>query len=185
VNAKTSAKKKVATIAKVAKVAKNPEGKEWWEAGVRFECQGSGRCCVSRGEYGFVYMTRFDRQRMAKAMGLTTSAFTRRYCARSDDGIWHLKDGSGPDCLFLKDKQCSVYEGRPDQCRTWPFWPEVMNAKTWKREVAAYCPGVGRGRTYSAQEIREIVATQRRSEVALVQESKAQRSHRRQHQHQR
>jgi Fe-S-cluster containining protein len=141
----------------------------WWQkSGVRFECQGSGRCCVSRGSYGFVYMTLVDRVRMAKVLKMTTSAFTRKHCAKSD-GVWHLKDGTGPDCVFLEGgNRCGVYQGRPEQCRTWPFWPEVMNAKTWKKEVAAFCPGIGKGKAISPEKIVEILARQIESESDLA-----------------
>jgi Fe-S-cluster containining protein len=132
--------------------------KPWWSEGVRFECQGSGRCCVSRGEFGFVYLTKDDRVRMAKVLGMNTSAFTRRYCMKTD-GVWHLKEENA-DCIFLDGKRCSVYEGRPVQCRTWPFWPEVMNAKSWKSEVAAFCPGVGKGRVHTEKEIAAVLKEQ-------------------------
>lgn len=141
------------------------EPKKWWTDGVRFECQGSGKCCVSRGEFGFVYMTLDDRRRAASALGLTTSAFTRAHCAKTD-GFFHLKDGSGPACAFLNGTQCGIYDGRPTQCRTWPFWPEMMSAKSWKSEVAAYCPGVGKGRLWSAEEIERELAAQIKSERA-------------------
>lgn len=155
-------------MAKAKKIeAVEPVKKEWWEKGIQFECQGSGRCCVSHGEYGFVYMTKFDRQRMAKVLKLSTADFTDKYCTQTD-GVYHLKDAEGPECLFLKDKKCSVYEGRPDQCRTWPFWPEVMNSKSWKKDVAAFCPGVGKGRTYTAEEIRATIELQTKSEDDLV-----------------
>ncbi|MCM2281187.1 MAG: YkgJ family cysteine cluster protein [Bdellovibrionaceae bacterium] len=140
---------------------------EWWAQGVRFECQGSGQCCVSHGEFGFVWMTLEDRRRMAAALKMTTSAFTRKYCLMTD-GLYRLKDGANEACVFLKEKRCTAYKGRPTQCRTWPFWPEVMNAKTWKTEVARFCPGVGRGRVHSAQEIEAALAEQRRSEEILV-----------------
>lgn len=140
--------------------------KEWWEEGVRFECQGSGRCCVSRGEFGYVYLTLEDRKRMAALLGMTTAAFTRTWCKKTD-GVYHLKEAQGPECVFLKGNRCTVYEARPEQCRTWPFWPEVMNAKTWKTEVAAYCPGVGKGRVHSAAEIRETLEAQAKWEDDL------------------
>ena len=60
--------------------------------------------------------------------------------------------------MFLKNKKCSVYEARPTQCRTWPFWPEVMNAKSWKTEVESFCPGVGKGPLWSKTEIEKIMA---------------------------
>lgn len=136
---------------------------DWWKKGIQWECQGSGNCCVSRDDYGYVYMTKEDRIRMAKTLGLTTSAFTKEYCAK-EDGVYHLIDGEGGACQFLEDKKCSIYEGRPTQCRTWPFWPEVMNAKTWNKEVKAFCPGVGKGKIWNEKEIREQLNEQFDSE---------------------
>ena len=144
-----------------------PVGQEWWAKGVRFECQGSGNCCVSRGEYGFVYMTLKDRKRMAADLKMPLADFTKKYCAKTD-GVHHLIDGKGPECVFLVDSKCSVYHGRPDQCRSWPFWPEVMSAKRWKKEVATFCPGIGKGRVWEAEEIREILDVQSKSEYDLV-----------------
>jgi hypothetical protein len=129
--------------------------KPFWSDGIRFECQGTGRCCVSRDGYGYVYMTLDDRRRMARVLGLSTSAFTRKHCDQTD-GHFHLKSVEGP-CEFLEGKSCGVYEGRPAQCRTWPFWPENMNARTWNRDVKAFCPGVGKGRLYSAVEIEKLL----------------------------
>ncbi len=140
---------------------------KWYKEGLRFECQGSGKCCTSRGEYGYVYLTLEDRRRMAQALGLRTSQFTRTYCTQTE-GQWHLKDNpKSPDCIFLEDNKCSVYAGRPTQCRTWPFWPENMQAKNWRQDVAQFCPGVDRGRLYSAPEIDQIVEAQRQSEASL------------------
>jgi Fe-S-cluster containining protein len=87
---------------------------------------------------------------------MRTSQFTRTYCA-NHDGWFHLK-GQETACRFLEGKRCQVYEARPAQCRTWPFWPENMNAKAWDREVVRFCPGVGRGRKYSAEEIQGLLA---------------------------
>jgi hypothetical protein len=137
------------------------DGKEWWRDGVRFQCQGSGKCCTSHGEYGFVYMTLDDRKRMASVLGMKTGDFTRHYCERTD-GVWHLKERKeNPDCLFLKNgNRCGVYEGRPAQCRTWPFWPEIMGAKAWAKDVVAFCPGVGKGRVWSGDEIEKLIRDQ-------------------------
>ncbi len=147
---------------------------KWWAGGVRFECQGSGQCCTSRGQYGFVYLTLQDRKRMAESLGLSLAEFSRKHCAKTD-GYWHLKEEAGnPDCRFLVDKKCSVYEGRPTQCRTWPFWPEVMGAKAWAREVAAFCPGVGKGPRIAPETIAEQKREQWESERTMEAEKKAQ-----------
>lgn len=150
--------------------------KKWWEEGVRFECQGSGNCCTSHGEYGFVFLTKEDRQRMAKHLKMSNSSFTKKYC-QNRNGAYHLiEDGIHLDCLFLKNKKCSIYEARPTQCRTWPFWPEVMNAKTWNQEVKNFCPGVGKGPVVSAAEIRRQMHEQKISEDMILTEAASQKS---------
>ncbi len=127
----------------------------WWHQGVRFECQGTGRCCISRGRYGFVYLTLEDRRRLAKHFGLSTQSFTRRHCARTE-GFFHLKTVEGP-CQYLEGTRCGVYEARPGQCRTWPFWPENMSPRIWNREIAPFCAGVGKGPVRSEAEIRRLL----------------------------
>lgn len=131
---------------------------QFYEKGLKFQCQSSGNCCTSHGEFGFVFLTIDDRRRFAKHLKLSTAAFTRKYCDLKE-GVWHLKeDPKNPDCMFLSKKRCSVYEARPTQCRTWPFWPEVMNAKSWGKEVASFCPGVGQGPLWTKSEIEKIMA---------------------------
>ena len=143
------------------------KSQNWYGEGIRFECQGSGKCCVSRGQYGYVYLNKKDRQRMAKVLGVSTQFFTRNFCSKTE-GFFHLReDKSSKNCLFLKKNQCSVYEGRPTQCRTWPFWPELMNAKSWKKDVVGFCPGVGKGRLYKPEEIKKIVSEQTHSEQTM------------------
>jgi Fe-S-cluster containining protein len=100
---------------------------------------------------------------MAQHLGLTTSAFTRKHCEQTD-GIWRLKDMDASSCQFLQDRKCGIYPARPTQCRTWPFWPEVLNAKSWNKEVASFCPGVGKGRIWTAEEIEEQRKIQVQSE---------------------
>ncbi len=140
---------------------------EFYKNGLRFECQGSGKCCTSHGEYGNVFLTPDDRKAMAQHLGLRTGEFTKKYCEKLGP-VWRLKEIKGePDCMFLKNKRCSVYEARPSQCRTWPFWPDVMNAKTWSKEVATFCPGVGKGKLWSAEEINATLKQEMDSEKNL------------------
>ena len=144
----------------------------FYHAGLKFECQGSGKCCTSRGEYGYVFLTLEDRQRIAKHLRLPTRQFTKEYCQKTQ-GYFHLKeDLVNPDCIFLIKNRCSIYAARPTQCRTWPFWPEVLNAKTWSKEVASYCPGIGKGKLHSPSTIEKIAEEQARSEQALHREAK-------------
>ena len=106
------------------------------EKGIKFECQGSGNCCVSRGSYGFVYLSKEDVKNLSINFNLSSDKFIKKYCS-----------------IFLEDKRCSVYTSRPVQCRTWPFWPENMNSKTWNNEISKNCPGIGKGKIIKKREI--------------------------------
>ena len=128
---------------------------KFYADGIRFQCQDCGGCCLSRGEYAYVYLTAGDRKRLADHLKISTREFTIQYTDRTD-GYLYVKDPD-KDCLFLKDGRCSVYEARPGQCRSWPFWPENMKKKIWEKEIASYCQGVGKGRLYTGEEIQEIV----------------------------
>jgi len=103
-----------------------------------------------------VYLSLEDRRRFAKFFRVTTAQFTRKYCGKND-GWFYLKDSEG-DCRFLDGKRCKVYKARPTQCRTWPFWPEHMNARAWQREVVSFCPGIGKGKLVLYNDIKKIVA---------------------------
>jgi Fe-S-cluster containining protein len=145
---------------------------QWWEKGVRFQCQGSGQCCASHGEYGFVYVTKEDRQNMAKVLGIDATAFTKKYCNKTN-GFFHLKENIvTTDCVFLQGKKCTVYSARPTQCRTWPFWPEAMNAKTWTKEILTFCPGVNKGPVVPAEEIKKQLQEQKDWEAVLDKEAR-------------
>ena len=74
--------------------------------------------------------------------------------------------------MFLRDNKCTAYEARPTQCRTWPFWPEVMSPKAWKKEVAQFCPGIGKGKKISAEKIKAQLEEQKKSEDDLLKEIK-------------
>jgi Fe-S-cluster containining protein len=148
-------------------VVKNTENKEWWRAGVQFQCQGSGKCCTSHGEFGYVFLSPEDRVRIAQILNMRVSEFTKKYCEKTG-GVWHLIEEKGkPDCLFLEGNRCGIYEARPSQCRTWPFWPEVMNAKAWQKDVVEFCPGVGKGPVIPGEEIEAILNAQIKSEKHL------------------
>lgn len=123
--------------------------------GIQFECQGTGKCCLSRGDYGYVYLSLKDQKRFADFFKVSKKEFIEKYCEKTDGHI-HLRN---PDkaCEFLEKKRCTVYEGRPDQCRTWPFWPENMNAKTWNEEVVPFCKGIGKGKLYTEAEIKALI----------------------------
>ncbi len=80
--------------------------------------------------------------------------------------VEEIKKNNG-NCIFLKDNKCTVYKSRPIQCRTWPFWPENMNTKTWNNDIAKNCPGVGKGKVKTKKEILKQVQIDYENELNI------------------
>ncbi|GAG33490.1 unnamed protein product, partial [marine sediment metagenome] len=53
---------------------------------------------------------------------------------------------------------CLVYECRPAQCRSFPFWPDALKSKAAFRAISRGCPGVGKGRLYTVEDILAIAS---------------------------
>jgi len=139
------------------KKEKNDNNNKWYRDGIDFDCTGCATCCSDHGEYAYVYLTDRDFLAISDLLGISTSTFYDEYCVY-EGGLTHLKM-KGPDCPFLKDKKCTVYEARPHQCRTWPFWPANLEQETWEKEVKPFCPGIGKGKHYTAEEITRIAGS--------------------------
>ena len=143
-----------------------------YNQGIRFKCQGSSNCCVSRGEYGFVYLSENDIKRLCLFTKLKKNDFIKMYCDKTDE-FTHLKERpKHNNCIFLKDKKCSIYKARPTQCRTWPFWSENLNAKKWNDEISKFCPGIGKGEIISKEEIRNSIDLDKMNEENMLKEIK-------------
>ena len=61
--------------------------------------------------------------------------------------------GSGPRA------RCRIYSVRPSQCRTWPFWPEVLRSRDdWEfARLDTPCHGMGKGELRPAGEIARLL----------------------------
>ncbi len=140
-----------------------------YQNGIRFECQGSGKCCVSRDSYGYVYLSDVDLKRFSKYFKISLKTFIEKYC-QITDGFIHLVEKSKFDgnCIFLKEKKCSVYDNRPNQCRTWPFWNDNMNAKVWNKDISVNCPGIGKGKLINKKQIEKFLKEDFKNEKAIL-----------------
>ena len=116
------------------------EVKPWFDDGLRFKCTGCGKCCT--GSPGYVYLSKKDIDTLADHFNTSKEEFTKKY-TRFVDGTYALLDRSGShDCIFLKNNQCIVYEARPSQCRTFPWWlGHLRTPKDWE-EASKRCEGI-------------------------------------------
>ena len=125
---------------------------------LRFECTRCGRCCIAVGDY-HVFLEPGEAESIRNWLGLSTGWFRRRYLSRLEDGERVLSTQPDGRCVFLgEDGSCRIYPVRPLQCRTYPFWPEVVESRqAWQRE-ARRCDGINRGREVPAGVIRRQLA---------------------------
>ena len=115
------------------------------EAALRFECTQCGLCCTVRGDYACVYVDETECRKLAAVLGLGPGVLKKRFTFVDEDGWRQLRFEQGR-CVFLEGEgRCRVYEGRPMQCRTFPFWSEFIRRGRWTRRVRRLCEGIGRG----------------------------------------
>lgn len=132
------------------------EKRPWYGEGLPFACRGCGRCC--RGPGGYVWVEPEEVPRLAETTGMTVDAFGKRYLRRRGMRL-ALVDGASGDCVFLDEAgRCTVYSARPVQCRTYPWWPEIVRCReSWEMEKET-CPGIGRGEAVARERIEEQLA---------------------------
>ena len=118
--------------------------KEPWymeESELPFECTGCGKCCRTKGD---VYMDPEETLAASKLLNLSVREFTDQYAKMEDvESGWTLLRSKSEEgsCIFLNEEnnQCQIYEARPLQCSTYPFWPRIMsNKNSWNEEVRIF-----------------------------------------------
>jgi uncharacterized protein len=128
----------------------------WYRDGLAFSCTRCGACCT--GAPGFVWVDAEEVSALAKHRGMTVEAFGKKFVRRVGDRF-SLVERPGGDCIFWdKAVGCTVYEARPVQCRTWPFWPENIDSPESWEHVTSICPGSGQGQLFTVEEIRATAA---------------------------
>lgn len=130
--------------------------KPWYDEGLRFGCRQCGSCCG--GEPGYVFLRRGEAVAIAGHLGVSLEDFRRTWTRKAGDRT-SLREESDGRCVFLGREGCRIYQVRPVQCGTFPFWLwNLVQRENWD-ETARDCPGMGRGRLYSREEIEEFLST--------------------------
>ncbi len=132
---------------------------KWYSQGLAFQCQGCGNCCSGPDE-GFVWITRQEIELLAKKLNMTIGQLRKKYLRRYFNRVSLIEHPKTKDCIFLKSengkKHCTVYQVRPNQCRTWPFWNSNLKSSNAWNNAAQNCPGINRGNLFSFEEIEKI-----------------------------
>jgi Fe-S-cluster containining protein len=104
---------------------------------------------------------------LVSALKMQYTEFVKRYCRwvpNSGGGEQlSLREKANYDCVFWS-KGCAVYEARPLQCRSYPFWESMLASRdAWE---AMSCPGMGKGNLHSVEEI-DLFLSQQRAEPII------------------
>jgi Fe-S-cluster containining protein len=111
-----------------------------FDANACYECEGN--CCI--GESGYVWVNKSEAKEIASFLSLSYEEFVKTHLrkVRFRHSLKEVEvDKNNFVCEFfdLVQKRCQIYEVRPSQCRTFPFWDHFINNK---KEVEKECPGI-------------------------------------------
>lgn len=116
------------------------EKKPWYSNGLNFKCTECGKCCT--GVPGYAWVTEEEICAIAEYLKLTVDDFFSRFIRRVDGRFSLIEMPKNYDCVFLRDKRCTIYPVRPKQCRTFPWWPHTLESEEQWLETAKYCEGI-------------------------------------------
>lgn len=103
-----------------------------------------GKCCY--GESGYIFASVGELQNMASFLKIDFEDFCLKYVKKV--GLRYsliekrcLNKSMGVACVFFDEdkKICSIYDVRPKQCRTFPFWEYYKNNKN---DIKGRCMGI-------------------------------------------
>ncbi len=135
--------------------------KKFYADGLHFGCTECGHCCSN--PTGSVMLSEEEAAGIADLLDMDEADFLWEYTEILQNHIF-LKSHDNGDCIFLENERCTVYEARPMQCSTFPFWPENLKSQYRWNLVAKECPGIGEGRIYAKKEIEKIANKMKRYE---------------------
>jgi Fe-S-cluster containining protein len=125
---------------------------KWYNEGLRFECKQCQTCCKN-----FIRNGKRVASVYLKVSEIGNFDFSKLDVVSPVSIVLKVKENG--DCIFLGPEGCTVYDKRPEQCRTYPFWSELMDNKRQWDFLGKSCHGIGKGRLYSLEEIERIETT--------------------------
>jgi len=137
-----------------------------------FECVRCGACCS--GEPGLILFSPAELEGMSRFLAVSKRDFLKTYARPAEyqgKGVMTLKEKENGDCVFFDaEKGCLIYEVRPLQCRSYPFWSRILKSRfSWKTE-SLHCPGMNQGSPASLERVGEWIALERREEFVAPQD---------------
>lgn len=126
---------------------------KFWHNGLKFECQRCDYCCTFSG--GMVTASESEFQMIAEFLNLDFGQFLVQYTTEID-GFRSLKSTSQGPCIFY-EKGCLIYPVRPIQCRTYPFWRDILKSVTRWQSAARHCRGINCHKVWDRETIQQLL----------------------------
>lgn len=149
-------------------------GDAFYGEGLRFSCARCSSCC--RGGPGYVFLSKEDLKRLLSRTSLAFPSFFAKYLTTVDTGTGFalsLREKANYDCIFWEEGGCAVYEDRPVQCSTFPFWSSILASEEDWLDAGRDCPGIGRGELRSRAFIEERLYSRRAAGSFLLSRAEA------------
>jgi len=118
----------------------------YYKTELRFKCTGCGRCCFGNPRDHFIELLEGEAERIQQYLDISPSQFKRRFQTEVKGVGAGVKLTRQGQCSLLNEKmQCSIYEVRPRQCQTYPYWSEIFYSEQAWHDEAKRCEGIGCG----------------------------------------
>jgi len=144
--------------------------KRWYDKSISFACTSCGKCCTSKNKVK-VFLNDSEINQISNYLQISTDHFISYYTdliydnkkkdnhseevlryitlkSKGYDGKQHQQQPQQQNrCIFLSSSseninKCSIYEVRPTQCRTYPYWPQHMIGRAEWLSESLNCEGM-------------------------------------------
>ncbi|RAX58351.1 hypothetical protein CCZ01_02740 [Helicobacter monodelphidis] len=106
--------------------------------------QCNGFCC--RGKSGYIFVRYAEIEALAQWLKIDIQECMQKYIKKVGYRFSFIEkqiigeNGSEFACIFFDEQKerCSIYESRPSQCKTFPYWEQLK--KITIKEAQKECP---------------------------------------------
>ncbi len=106
----------------------------------QIDCRACANCC----KVATVKLSVRDSERLTRYLRVPAARFRAEYTAESEEEGTVLRRSDAAGCIFLADKDCTVYDARPDICQRFPHLVRgsgSIASRMWQFvDRACYCP---------------------------------------------
>lgn len=143
---------------------------------IRFKCTKCSHCCYG-GKYAYVRAGSDEIEKIIAFMEIDADKFKSEYLIKLVDHGYGIRmkysvlakalNKKGHCMLLNSEGKCSVYPVRPTQCRTYPFWPEILiSEEKWNNERQR-CEGIQQGEIIQTEYIEQQKKLSAEAEIII------------------